>query len=161
MKKFILTLISIVALAVVPVLAATGVWTAVGSSSSGGGNSCYLITDASGYIYIGTGVVNSSKFTGFLRTTSNPVRTGFAYNTSSSYGSFGVSVPYSRVYGCGSSSACAAANAYGNYHSTYNNCTDPASFYSSYSYNYGTICAPATVQVSAMPINSAQPTACW
>lgn len=75
MKKLMITLVSIIALAALPVFAATGVWTAVGGGGSNGGGSCYLVTASvtGGGTFMGTGVVSGGTFTGLLKLIPNPV----------------------------------------------------------------------------------------
>ena len=86
MKKNIITILTVIAFIAAPVLAATGVWTAVGSS--GGGGSCYLVnftTNSYGvHQLIGTGVVSGTTFSGFLKASSNAQNSGSTYVTTCS-----------------------------------------------------------------------------
>lgn len=160
MKKFILTLVSIIALAAVPVLAATGVWTAVGGGgSSGGGGSCYLIKYASG-MAMGAGIVSSGKFTGFLKTTPNPFGSGFMYYATTN-ASYGFSAPASKVADCGSSANCVYYKTMGIANNTYNVCNNISDFQYYSSGQTNGLCAPTAVLVTDLAINSAQPMACW
>lgn len=87
MKKFILTLVSIIALAAIPAFAAPGYWTAVSTGGSGGAT-CYWVTlSGNGLSAMGSGVVSGSTFSGIIK---------------------GALSSTKATYDCGSSASCVA-----------------------------------------------------
>ena len=134
MKKQIISLIAMIGLITAPALA--GVWTAQPSSGDSG-KGCYLVKFNAGSYgnkqLIGTGVVSGSTFSGFLKFTSNPQFNGIT-----------------NLIECGSDGHCAwqlGNNVYGN--------NGFSGWYAVAGYGAW------VVSVSGLPINSAQPIACY
>lgn len=131
--------------------ALAGVWVAQSSY----GPTCYLLSNG----LIGTGVVNISgsttKFTGFLKATPNPV-TGY-YNYSTYSGSaYAYAWTYPRLYDC--------SNAGASQPTCVSQYARPLNYYSgSYgaAYYNGYDSPLSTVYVKDLTITLAQPTACW